>query len=821
MKQINHQTEDLLTKESVGMKQNNHQSEKKSNKESILADFRLANLSRFLSVIGRREVLTGKAKFGIFGDGKEIVQIALAKQFRNGDWRSGYYRDQTWMMAMGLYDSLEFFHQLYGNTDNQFDTGSGGRVFNNHFSVPNINPDGSWRDLTKQKNSSADISPTAGQMPRLLGLAYASKLFRQNKDLHQYNTLSTKGNEVAFGSIGDASTSEGYFWETINAAGVLQVPMAVSVYDDGYGISVPKKYQTTKGSISEILKGFETEKDKPGIRIFKGKGWDYAGLIKLYEEGIAICRDQHTPVVFHIEEVTQPQGHSTSGSHERYKSEERLRWEVEFDPIKRMREWIISSEIATGEELDKLVTEAEEEAKESRRLGWESFQNPIKIERDALVKIINDRSCKCTDKVKEESVDAYTEELQKVPAPIRKDNFVTARKILRNICGSCIKSDNLNEELQGWLQRNYKDAVQSYDSYLYNETPTSALNVKPISPVYSADSPEVPGRQVLHDNYDKLFSKYPKLVTFGEDTGGIGGVNQSLEGLQKKFGELRITDTGIREATILGQGLGLALRGMRPIAEIQYFDYLMYALQILSDDLATTHYRTAGRMIAPLIISTRGHRLEGIWHSGSPMAMLINSVRGIYVCSPRDMTRAAGFYNTLLEGNSPAIVIEPLNGYRLKEKLPDNIGEYRLPLGIAEIMNPGTDLTIVTYGSTVKIADVAVKQLALHDISVELIDVQTLIPFDLNGAILESLKKTNRVLFLDEDLPGGTTAYMMQEVLEKHGGWQYLDSPPKTLTAKEHRPAYTTDGDYFSKPSAEDVFDTVYAIMKEAEPEKY
>jgi len=821
MKQINHQTDDLLTKENVGMKQNNHQSEKYLNKESILADFRLANLSRFLSVIGRREVLTGKAKFGIFGDGKEIVQIALAKQFRNGDWRSGYYRDQTWMMAMGLYDSLEFFHQLYGNTDNQFNTGSGGRVFNNHFSVPNINADGSWRDLTKQKNSSADISPTAGQMPRLLGLAYASKLFRQNKDLHQYTTLSTKGNEVAFGAIGDASTSEGYFWETINAAGVLQVPMAVSVYDDGYGISVPKKYQTTKGSISEILKGFETEGDKPGIRIFKGKGWDYAGLIKLYEEGIAICRDQHTPVVFHIEEVTQPQGHSTSGSHERYKSEERLKWEVDFDPIKKMREWIISSEIATAEELDKLTVEAEEEAKESRRLGWESFQNPIKIERDALVKIINDRSCKCTDKVKEESVDAYTEELQKVPAPIRKDNFVTARKILRNICGSCIKSDNLNEELQGWLKRNYKDAVQSYDSYLYNETPTSALNVKPISPVYSADSPEVPGRQVLHDNYDKLFSKYPKLVTFGEDTGGIGGVNQSLEGLQKKFGELRITDTGIREATILGQGLGLALRGMRPIAEIQYLDYLMYALQILSDDLATTHYRTAGRMIAPLIISTRGHRLEGIWHSGSPMAMLINSVRGIYVCSPRDMTRAAGFYNTLLEGNSPAIVIEPLNGYRLKEKLPDNIGEYRLPLGIAEIMNPGKDLTIVTYGSTVKIADVAVKQLALHDISVELIDVQTLIPFDLNKTVLESLKKTNRVLFLDEDLPGGTTAYMMQEVLEKQGGWQYLDSPPKTLTAKEHRPAYTTDGDYFSKPSAEDVFDTVYAIMKEAEPKKY
>ena len=804
------------------MKENKNQSGQYFNKESVLADFRLANLSRDLSVIGRREVLTGKAKFGIFGDGKEIIQIALAKQFRNGDWRSGYYRDQTWMMAMGLYTSLEFFHQLYGNnSDNDFNTGSGGRVFNNHFSLPNINPDGTWRDLTKQKNSSADISPTAGQMPRLLGLAYASKLFKQNKELHQFTTLSRKGEEVAFGSIGDASTSEGYFWETINAAGVLQVPMAVSVYDDGYGISVPKKYQTTKGSISDILRGFETEKGKPGIRIFKGKGWDYEGLIKLYEEGIAICRQEHTPVLFHIEEVTQPQGHSTSGSHERYKSEERLKWEEEFDPIKKMREWILSSGIAAAEELDKLVIEAEEEAKEARRKGWESFQTPIKIERDALVKIINDRSCRCTEKAKEESVDNYTDELQKVPAPIRKDNFVTARKILRNICSTCQKSDNLKVELEGWLKRNYEDARKSYDSFLYNETATSALNVKPVAPVYSAESQEVPGRQILRENYDRLFTKYPLLVTFGEDTGGIGGVNQSLEGLQKKFGELRITDTGIREATILGQGLGLALRGMRPIAEIQYLDYLMYALQILSDDLATTHYRSAGKMIAPLIISTRGHRLEGIWHSGSPMSMLINSVRGIYVCSPRDMTRAAGFYNTLLEGNSPAIVIEPLNGYRLKEKMPDNIGEYRLQLGIPEIITPGTDLTLVTYGSTVKIALESIRQLAAHDISVELIDVQTLVPFDKNRMILESLKKTNRILFLDEDLPGGTTAYMLQEVIEKQGGYQYLDSPPKTLTGKEHRPAYTTDGDYFSKPSSEDVFDTIYAMMKEAFPEKY
>lgn len=803
------------------MKKLTNPSDLKSGKDEILADFRLATLSRNLSVIGRREVLSGRAKFGIFGDGKEIIQIAMAKQFRNGDWRSGYYRDQTWMMAMELYDSLQFFHQLYGNTDRVLNPGNAGRVFNNHFSIPNINPDGSWRDLTKQKNSSSDISPTAGQMPRLLGLAYASKLFRQNSDLHKYVTLSIKGNEVAFGSIGDASTSEGHFWETMNAAGVLQVPMAISVYDDGYGISVPKKYQTTKGSISEILKGFESEKDKPGIRIFKGKGWDYPGLMKLYEKGIEICRNEHTPVLFHIEDVTQPQGHSTSGSHERYKSEERLKWEQDFDPLDRMREWIIESGIATAEELDRVKSEAEEEAKEARKKAWELFQNPIRIERDALVKIINDRSCRCTEEAKEAGVETFTEDLKKVINPIRKDNFVTARKILRNVCGTCSKNGNLKEELNGWLLRNYNDAHNSYDTFLYNETPTSVLNVKPIAPLYSEKSQEVPGRQILRDNYDKLFAKYPLLVTFGEDTGGIGGVNQSLEGLQKKYGEIRITDTGIREATILGQGIGLALRGMRPIAEIQYLDYLMYALQLLSDDLATTHYRTAGQMVVPLIISTRGHRLEGIWHSGSPMSMLISSVRGVYVCSPRDMTRAAGFYNTLLEGNDPAIVIEPLNGYRLKEKLPDNIGEFRLELGIPEIMNQGSDLTLVTYGSTVRVAQEAVKQLAAHDISVELIDVQTLVPFDRNKMILDSIRKTNRVLFLDEDVPGGTTAYMMQEVLEKQGAWQFLDSAPKTLTGKEHRPAYTTDGDYFSKPSAEDIFDEIYAMMKEAMPERY
>lgn len=795
--------------------------ELKLDKAAVLADFRLANLSRFLSITGRREVLTGKAKFGIFGDGKEIIQIALAKQFRDGDWRSGYYRDQTWMMAMGLYDSLEFFHQLYGNTTTDVMHGSGGRVFNNHFSTQNVNPDGTWRDLTKQKNSSSDVSPTASQMPRLLGLAYASKLFRENPDLHQFINLSRKGDEVAFGSIGDASTSEGHFWETMNAAGVLQVPLAISVYDDGYGISVPKKYQTTKGSISEIMKGFEPEKDKPGITIYKGKGWDYPGLIKMYEEGIAKCREKHAPVLFHVDEVTQPQGHSTSGSHERYKGEERLKWEAEFDPIRKMREWMVETGIATDEELDKLVAEADEETKEARRKGWEMFQEPIRVERDALVKIIGERTCRCAEEWKEKSVEEFTEELNKVLSPIRKDNFVTARKILRNICKSCIKSDNLREALEGWLVRNYEDASKSYNSFLYNETPTSVLKVKPVPPVYSENSQEVPGRQILRDNYDKLFAKYPLLTIFGEDVGHIGGVNQTLEGLQKKYGEIRITDTGIREATILGQGIGLALRGMRPIAEIQYLDYLMYCLQLLSDDLATTYYRTAGRMMAPLIVSTRGHRLEGIWHSGSPMSMLINSVRGIYICAPRDMTRAAGFYNTLLAGNDPAVVIEPLNGYRLKEKLPDNLGEFRMPLGIPEILNEGKDITVVTYGSTVKVAAEAVRQLDAHGISVELIDVQTLVPFDLPKVIVNSIKKTNKVLFLDEDVPGGTTAYMMQQVIEREGGWQYLDAAPKTLTSKDHRPAYTTDGDYFSKPNAEDIFDLIYEMMREVNPQKY
>lgn len=793
----------------------------KFNSKEVLSDYKLANLSRTLSVIGRREVLSGKAKFGIFGDGEEIAQIALAKQFKKGDWRSGYYRDQTWMMAMGLFDAEGFFHQLYGNTDKELNPGNGGRVFNNHFSTPNINPDGSWKELTKLKNSSADLSPTAGQMPRLVGLAYASKIFRENKDLAEYKNFSINGNEVAFGSIGDASTSEGYFWEAVNAAGVLQIPMALSVWDNGYGISVPKKYQTTKSDISEILKGFESRKKGEGIRIYKGKGWDYPGLVEMYEKGVTICRRDHVPVVFHIDEVTQPLGHSTSGSHERYKDEKRLQWEKDFDPIKKMREWILAEGLATEKELDKMEEDAEKEAKEARKKAWNVFQEPIRIERDALVKLIKEKNCRCESKGKEDSIENIINDLQKVVHPIRKDNFVAARHIIRNVCSDCNKKNSLKNDLQAWLKRNKEDGYKRYNTYLYNQTERSALKVKPVKPVYSDKSPIVPGREILRDNHDVQFARNPLLLTFGEDAGKIGGVNQSYEGLQSKYGEIRITDTGIREATILGQGIGLALRGLRPITEIQYLDYLLYALQGLSDDLATTHYRTAGNMVAPLIVSTRGHRLEGIWHSGSPIAMLINSVRGMYVCVPRDMTRAAGFYNTLLEGDDPGIVIEPLNGYRLPEKRPDNIGEYRIPLGVPEVLTEGSDITVVSYGSTLKIAMEAAEQLKKHDISVELIDVQTLLPFDINKIVLKSIKKTGKVLFVDEDVPGGTTAYMMQKVLENENAWFYLDSQPRTLAAKEHRPAYTTDGDYLSKPSAEDIFDEVYGMMREVNPEKY
>ncbi len=790
-------------------------------KEEILNDYYLATLSRQISLMGRKEVLTGKAKFGIFGDGKELAQIALAKFYKDGDWRSGYYRDQTFMMAVGAFSAEEFFAQLYGQTDVKLNPGNAGRTFNNHFATRSLNNDGSWKDLTKQRNSTPDISPTAGQMPRLLGLAWASKLFRDNKELSKYSKFSNSGNEVAFGTIGDASTSEGHFWETINAAAVMQVPMALAIWDDGYGISVPREYQTTKGSISELLKGFEKgDKDSTGIILYKVKGWDYAGMIAAFSEGVERARKEHVPVVFHVTEITQPQGHSTSGSHERYKSAERLEWEKEFDCNKRFHDWIVQEKIATEQELTETEQKAIDDAKIARDKAWDAFTLPVKKERDELIKIIDNRSCMC----KREHVDKVgiiTNQLKAIQNPIRKDNMSAAKKILRHVCTDCTMREKLQSDLSAWLDRNQKDGYDRYSSDLYCETDRAAWKVKEVKPVFSENSPMVNGREILRDNWDKVFEKNPLVVAFGEDVGGIGGVNQSYEGIQAKYGKNRITDTGIREATILGQGLGLALRGMRPITEIQYFDYLLYALQTMSDDVATTRWRTKGGQMAPMIISTRGHRLEGVWHSGSPLSMVINSIRGIYVCVPRNMTQAAGFYNTLLDSDDPALVIEPLNGYRLKERRPDNIGEYKVPLGIPEILKSGTDVTLVTYGSCIRIAQDAVDQLAEFGISAELIDVQTLLPFDLPNIVLESIKKTNRVVFFDEDVPGGATAFMMQKVLEERNGYQYLDSAPKTITAKEHRPAFSTDGDYFSNPNAEDVFDGIYQLMHEVNPKRY
>ncbi len=801
---------------------------KKTNKYSksyineVLSDYRLANESRQVSLLGRKEVLTGKAKFGIFGDGKEIPQLAMAKVFQDGDWRSGYYRDQTFMFATGLMKLEEAFAQLYGDTDASFNPQSGGRLMNNHFSSKTIDENGNWLQLTKLKNSSADISPTAGQMPRLLGLAQASKLFRDNKglkDFNKNNNFSNNGNEVAFGTIGDASTSEGYFFEALNAAGVLEVPLAMSIWDDGFGISVPKKFQTVKGSISEALKGFEKSKDSNGYYIYHAKGWDYQQLCEVYKEGIEKCRKEHTPVIFHITEVTQPQGHSTSGSHERYKSTERLKWETEFDGIKKMREWILENNMASPEELDSIEADAATAAKNARKTAWDNYMLPLKEKRNAFVKLVDITTCNCA---KTDKIDSIKKELKMVADPIRKDIVSSARKILRLICDSCSNPHNsLKINVTAWLEAEMKDNTDRYSSYLYCESDRSALAIKPVVPIYKESSPWVPGRVILRDNFDHIFNKRPEVVVFGEDVGRIGGVNQTYEGLQEKYGEKRIMDTGIREATIIGQGIGLAMRGFRPIAEIQYFDYLLYGIQLMSDDIATLQYRTKGGQKAPVIICTRGHRLEGIWHAGSPLSMVINSIRGMYVCVPRDMTQAAGFYNTFLESDDPALIIEPLNAYRLREQLPENIGEFRVPIGVPEILEEGEDVTIVTYGSCVRIALDAVKQLKEYNISCDLIDVQTLLPFDLNHIITKSLKKTNKILFFDEDVPGGATAYMMQKVLEEQKGYFYLDAEPRTLTSKDHRAAYSTDGDYFSNPNAEDVFDSVYNIMHDYDPEKY
>ncbi|MBK6345507.1 MAG: transketolase [Bacteroidales bacterium] len=790
-----------------------------TDKNEILNDYRIAFESRQASLLGRREVLTGKGKFGIFGDGKEVPQLAMAKVFREGDWRSGYYRDQTFMMAAGMMSLEEFFAQIYGDTDTTFNPGTAGRVMNNHFATRSLDAQGDWKNLATQKNSSADISPTAGQMPRLLGLALASRLFRQSNDPSVTNGFSNKGNEVAFGTIGDASTSEGHFFETINAAGVLQVPMAMSVWDDGWGISVPNKYQTTKQSISEVLKGFEADENNPGYHIYKAKGWDYPTLVQIYREGIDLCRKEQVPVLFHITELTQPQGHSTSGSHERYKSKERLEWEKEYDCIVQMRLWMEREGIATPAELDLIESKAVERVKQARKTAWENYLNPIKAKRDEFLKMADVTTCNCA---KTRNIESIKEDLRLIADPIRKDIISSARKILRLICDSCSNPHNsLKINVTAWLEKEMVDNADRYNSYLYSNSDNRIDNILPVAPVFDEKSVMVPGREILRDNFEALMSKYPQLVVFGEDVGKIGGVNQTWEGLQEKFGEHRIFDTGIREATIIGQGIGLAMRGFRPIAEIQYFDYLLYGLQVISDDLATLQYRTKGGQKAPVIISTRGHRLEGIWHSGSPLSMVINSVRGVHVLVPRDMTHAAGFYNTMMASDEPAIIIEPLNGYRLREKRPSNIGEFRIRPGIPEIIRPGTDITLVTYGSCVRIAEDAADQLKGFGISCELIDVQSLIPFDVNHDIVKSLRKTNKIVFFDEDVPGGATAYMMQKVLEEQNGYLYLDAPPRTITGMAHRAAYSTDGDYFSNPNAEDVFDAVYNIMHDYQPERF
>lgn len=780
----------------------------------VLNDYLIAFESREASLTGRKEVLTGKAKFGIFGDGKEVAQVAMAKVFREGDFRSGYYRDQTFMLATGNLTLKEWFAQLYAHTDVNAEPSSAGRQMNGHFATRSLHPDGSWKDLTKIKNSSSDISPTGGQMPRLLGLALASRHYRKNEALQSeaFKNFSVKGNEIAFGTIGDASTSEGLFWETMNAASVMQVPMLISVWDDGYGISVPKKYQTTKESISEALSGFQRTADKAGFQIFKTKGWDYPHLVETYEKAAKLCREEHIPVLVHVEEVNQPQGHSTSGSHERYKTKERLQWEHDFDCLRKFREWISGSGLATEAELDAIEKDAKEKVKNDRRSAWDAYLVPMKTElREALALL---------DKLAQESengafVTKVRNDLASAMDPVRRDILSAVRVALRYVKNENIPSRN---ELLQWLRMNMAANFDRYSSLLYSGT---ALKVHPQLPAYELEEKQMDGREILRDNFDAILTRYPEVCIFGEDSGYIGGVNQGLEGLQKKFGEIRVFDTGIREATIIGQAIGMSMRGLRPIAEIQYLDYLLYALQIMSDDLATVQWRTMGGQKAPVIIRTRGHRLEGVWHSGSPMGMIIHALRGMYVCVPRNMTQAAGFYNTLLRSDEPAIVVEPLNGYRLKERTPSNWGDFCTPLGIPETIREGSDVTVVSYGSTLRLCMDAAKQLQEAGISAEVIDVQTLLPFDLHHSIVESVKKTNRLVVVDEDVPGGASAFILQQILEVQGGYQYLDSAPVTVASKEHRPAYGSDGDYFSKPGTEDIYEAIYALMSESDPAKW
>ncbi len=784
-------------------------------RKQLIEDYRIACISREASLLGRKEVLTGKAKFGIFGDGKEVAQIAMAKQFKNGDWRSGYYRDQTFMLAIDALTIQQYFSALYAHTDVNVEPASGGRQMGGHYATRFLNEDGSWKKLSQLKNSSADISPTAGQMPRLLGLAQASKVFKNNKELASWTDFSNNGNEVAFGTIGDASTSEGLFWETMNAASVLGVPMCMSVWDDGWGISVPKKFQTVKESISEALKGFEKTGDSNGIKIFKAKGWDYPGLLMTYEKAVKYCRENHIPVLVHVDEITQPQGHSTSGSHERYKSKELLEWYNEYDCIAQLKKFILLDGAATEEELDNIREEAKKHVRTEQKKAWAMFREDI--DKD-VNEAVNYLSSLATASSNSAEITAVLNELKNTKEAIRKDIFTSIHKVLRIERGQ--SSAELNA-LKNWFARLKENCEERYDASLYSDSQWAAKNIAPVAVEYDNNPEQVDGRIIIRENWDYVLKNRPETLIYGEDVGKIGGVNQTCEGLQDKYGELRVSDAGIREATIIGQGIGMAMRGLRPIAEIQYLDYIYYALQLMRDDLASVHYRSAGGQKAPLIISTRGHRLEGVWHAGSPMAAIINSVRGMHVCVPRNMTQAAGFYNTLLEADEPALVVECLNGYRSKEPMPTNIGEFRLPLGVPEVVQEGTDITVVSYGSTFNIAQQAAAMLAEDGISVELIDARTLLPFDTEGIIAQSLKKTNRLFIVDEDVPGGTTAYILDQVLNKQGGYQYLDSQPKTLSAKPHLPAYGTDGDYFSKPSIEDIYDEVYSIMQEALPARF